>query len=266
MSGTGNGENDAETTVPDHEAEPNRESAYEKPANDDSGDVSAPDRRLFDLDSLESQQRKLNLLNSELSAILADIHLQVKTAVDRMKIIQSVIDQKKEELKALHGIEASAVSLRELIENQRSQKEMIERLMEDRNRIWEEEKERLAEEERDYRRKIEIERQREAEIHARRTEEERQEARRNFYAELQEARQTAEEKWNMAERECSRREQALKEREFESARLMEELERFMVRLSLRFGSGAEEFSSGRDIDNAHEPECGESEPPSRFAS
>jgi len=178
-------------------------------------------------ESLSVQTERFSALASDIAKILSDLSIEVKKSSDQLRGIERDVALKREELKTLCDIETSAVSLNQLIEEQRLQKENMERLMQSRRAVWEEEKARIDQEQSEYLENLRMQRQQEEDEHRRAWAAEQLKARERVDEELRalelKSRQTRE----AVERDLLEREQILRGKELECARFVEELERFM---------------------------------------
>ena len=152
------------------------------------------------LSSLELQKQAFLALSSELTRILGDLSRKVADASERLRETELEITRKRGELGTLHEVEASVEARGRLREEQRLERENLERLRAEQARV------------------------REAE---------QAEARRRFEEELQSLRKRAMERHEAGEKEFERREEALAGREREVARLLGEVEMLLGRIALR---------------------------------
>ena len=128
------------------------------------------------LSSIELQKQAFVALSAELTRILGDLSRKVSDASERLRDMEWEIVRRKRELETLHEIEASAETLGRLREEQRLERENLERLRAEQGRV------------------------REAE---------QAEARRKFEEELQALRQRAMERHEALDRDHERRERAI---------------------------------------------------------
>lgn len=152
------------------------------------------------LSSIELQKQAFVALSAELTRILGDLSRKVSDASERLRDTEWEIVRRKRELETLYEIEASAETLGRLREEQRLERENLERLRAEQGRV------------------------REAE---------QAEARRKFEEELQALRQRAMERHEALDRDHERRERAIEGREREAARLLGEVETLLGRIALR---------------------------------
>lgn len=181
----------------------------------------------------EIQAHKLLYLSSEMTRILSDFSRKAKLASDQLQALRAEIDQKRQDLKILCQIEISAVSLERLAEELRAKKENLERLITNQQTAWEEEKERLSREEREYLENLGAMRRREEEEYQRLRQNEQLAARQKFEEELQILRQKEADEQAVLEKELLQREQILRSKEQDAAKLIQELEAFITKLALR---------------------------------
>ena len=185
------------------------------------------------LSDFEVQAHKLLNLSSEMTRILSDFSRKAKLASDQLQALRAEIDQKRQDLKILYQIEISEVSLERLAEEHRTKKENLERLIANLQTAWEEEKERLSREEREYLENLGAMRRREEEEYQRLRQNEQLAARQKFEEELQILRQKEADEHAVLEKELLQREQILRSKEQDAAKLIQELEAFITKLALR---------------------------------
>jgi hypothetical protein len=217
-------------------------------------------------DEFSSRMERLSQLGSDLGELLLELSHEVKASMEQLHGILLAIDLKKKELKALHEIDASAASLKQLIEEHRLERESFERLMVNQRNVWEEEKAQRALEEKEYVESLKIQRQQEEEKYRHAWAAEQQEARQKMDKELYAVQQISLEKQNASEREFQDREQRLQDKEQEWERLIQELERLMSRLNVRAqsqsaaGSEAHKQTSFTQTDPPPSPATEQKEP------
>jgi hypothetical protein len=182
----------------------------------------------FNADAFSAKVEQFSIGSADIAKLLSDLSMKVKKAWSQFHAIQLVIKHKKEELKTLHDLDVSTVSLKQLIEDQRVQKQNLERLMDSRRASWEEEKTRLDQQEKEYRDNLKIQCQPEEEEHQRRLAAEQLKAQKIIEEDMRSAKQRCRQMQETVERDCLEREQILREKELECSRLIQELERFML--------------------------------------
>jgi hypothetical protein len=175
-------------------------------------------------------------LSKEMGSMLSELSQCVHESENQLKRINSEIELKKKELLALYDIDAAAISLKQLAEEQRVQKEHLERLIYDQQSLWEEEKERIALDESEFLEDLRIQRRREEEDFRQARDFEQLEIHRKFEQELQTVRQKAIARQEEKDNELLQREEALIEKERESALLIQALDGFLSQLELRLNS------------------------------
>ena len=172
----------------------------------ESNDLEAPCSGLVARDparalsSIEIQKQAFVALGAELTRILGDLSRKVSDVSERLRDAELEIVRRKRELEDLHKIEVSAETLGRLREEQRLERENLERLREEHGRV---------------------------------RETEQAEARRRFEEELQSLRKRAMERLEASEQELKRREETLSVREREAARLLGEVEALLARIAVR---------------------------------
>jgi hypothetical protein len=185
----------------------------------------------LETDRLSAKAEQCSILSADLAKLLSDLSVDVKNALDQLQEVQSAVNRKKEELKALHDLDVSTVSLKQLIEDQRAEKDSLMRLMDSWRISWGEEKERLDREEKEYLDYLRLKRQREAEEHRRQWTAEQLKAQKNIEEDLRAAKQRCQQMQEAMEQDCLERKQILQGKELECSRLIQELERLMVRVN-----------------------------------
>jgi hypothetical protein len=185
----------------------------------------------LETDELLTRAERFSILSAGIARILSDLTTEMKKALDQFHATQSVVEIKKKELRMLHDIDVSAMSLKQLIEDQRAQRENLERLRNSHRANWEGEKARLDREEKEYRDNIKIQRQCEEEEYRRTWASELLKAQQSIEEDLRVAKQRCRQMQETMERDCLEREQILQGKELECSRLMQELERLMLRVN-----------------------------------
>ena len=176
---------------------------------------------------------RFSKLSLDLTSVLTHLSQEIQEAVEQLDHIWTAVDAKKKELKALHGIEATAVTLERMALDYQFQKESLEHAIADQRAIWEEEKATRAQEEKEYQETVRIRREMEEEALRQQRANERQLAQRKFEEELKLMQEANLERQRALERNFLERELKLKEKELEWMRLVQELEQFLARLTRR---------------------------------
>lgn len=148
-------------------------------------------------------------LSSDLTEVLLDLSRIVRNSAERLKEIQSAVEEKKSELTRLQA----------QIESER--------------RAYEEERMLRIEQEKEYAENLILQRQREEEEYRRVWSSEKARAQQQLEEDLRLIQEENRLKQEIAERELLQREMALKEKELEWVQLTQELDEFMSRLSKR---------------------------------
>jgi hypothetical protein len=182
-----------------------------------------------DADALELSAERFADLGQEMMQIVSALCRSVKESENRLQTIMAEIELKKRELRTFHNIDVTAVSLKQLAQEQQEQKKQLECLIADQYSLWEEERNRIEQEELLFLENLQDQRRREEEEH-RRAKDLRQ---REFEQELQMIRQKALARQEEKESEFFQREQVLIEKEQEIARLMRELDGFLSQLEVQ---------------------------------
>jgi DNA repair exonuclease SbcCD ATPase subunit len=186
-----------------------------------------------DADVLEISIKRFADLAKEMLGVISELSRSVQESGNQLNKIDAQIEQKKKELANLHAIDAAVVSIQQLEEAQQAQKHQLERLIADQHSLWEEEKERIVQEEREFMEDLKAQRQREEDAYRRAKDSEHLEIQRKFKQELQAISQKARERQDAREGELRQREQALLEKERESALLVQALEEFLSQMEMR---------------------------------
>lgn len=187
--------------------------------------------RFVNAKEISTEIEHFSALSSDLTGFLTNLSGKVQHWMGQLSGIQSEIELKKEELKRLHDIEASADALEKLVVAQRLRKESFESLMERERNRWEEEKARHLQEEREYLENLGIQRQRQEDEYKRSLAADQEKARRQLDEDLRALREENRLKLEALEKDYAQRELILKEKESEWIQLVQELEQFISRLA-----------------------------------
>jgi hypothetical protein len=236
------------------QSESSREEIKQEPAQTSENGFNVSEIIKWELDNpvvepsalpqrLSTQMEKFSNLSSDITKLLSELFEEVQNSLTQVQSVQSAVDLKKNELKALHDIDVSATAMEKLIEDHRLQRENLENLMKSQRNAWEEEKAERIQEEKEYLENLKSRRQREEEEYGRIWAAEQQQARQQLEEELQAARQKSLEERDALDMECLEREEILKEKETEWIKLVQELEAFVSKLAGRSPSQA---SAGAD--------------------
>ena len=172
-------------------------------------------------------------LSMEMTGFLTRLQEEAGKSVEQLKQIYSAVDLKKNELKTLLGFEASADALQRLSLDYRQQKENFERMILEQRTFWEKEKSKRTQEEREYQENLQIRRQHEEEEYQQVWAAGKLKLQQKLEEELQIIQQETLSKQRALELEYRDREFALKQKELEWAQLIQELEQFMAKLTMR---------------------------------
>jgi hypothetical protein len=172
-------------------------------------------------------------LSSELTGVLSNLSQEIREAAEQLNDIRIAVDAKKRELKTLHGIEATAVTLERMALDYQRRKESLEREIAEQRALWDEEKAKRAQEEREFQESVRVRREREEEAFRQNWANERNLAQRKLEEELKLMQEESLERQRALERGFLERELKLKEKELEWMKLVQELEQFLSRLSRR---------------------------------
>ena len=182
-------------------------------------------------------------LSSDMKDCLLSMIQKTKDAVDVLKVIQHETESKKEELKQIHDIEASAVALEKLAEEHQRQKEKFKTFIEEQRRQWAEEKALKEKAETEYWETLNRSRQQEIQEYQKKLSEEKSFLRKKMEEELSAVLHEGREKQKEIVEELNKRERALKDKERECGQLIHELEKYLTGLAARAGQGNKEALS-----------------------
>jgi hypothetical protein len=188
---------------------------------------------LMSAEELSLVIERFSIISSELTGILSRLAQEVVMSAEQLDRVRSAVDSKKEELKTLHGIEATAVALERLVLDHQRQKEALDLAMASQRAEWEEEKANRAQEEREYLEHLRVRREREEEEYRQVWAAEKLRKKEKLEEELKAVQQEHLQKQQEKEGDYIERELRLKEKELEWVRLIEELEQFMSKLAQR---------------------------------
>lgn len=193
-------------------------------------------------EELSSRMDRAVRLGSELNRFLSEWSCEVTAALEQFHEIQSAVNAKKNELKLLHEVEASATALERLIEAHRLEQESFELLMKNQRDLWEEEKGKRALEEAEYLKNLRAQREREEEAYKQAWAAKRLKIQQEIEGELEAVRQTSLEQQKKLEQEYVNRNRQFQGKKREWDRLLQELEQLMSRLTSRAESQAANHS------------------------
>ncbi|MEJ2110883.1 MAG: hypothetical protein P8Z37_13430, partial [Acidobacteriota bacterium] len=176
---------------------------------------------------------RFSSLTSDLKDCLLNMIRKTKNAMDALSKIERAVEDKKGELKRLHGIETAAVSLEELVEEHRRQRVEFDSFMDEQRRRWAEEKASREKEDSEYRENLERCRQQELQDYARRLADEKSAMREKMEEEFNTLQDRILVKQKEIEADIENRERVLEKKESDMARLIRELELFMSKLEAR---------------------------------
>ena len=209
------------------------ETAPNRSEHSGEGDRTENQQSDHNLGSIIADIERFSHLSSDLKDCLSGITRKIINSLNELKSIQQAAVQKKRELMDLYEIEASAAALKKLHEEHRLKQSEFENFMETQRRLWEEEKALKEREDEEYRQSLISRRQQEDEDFKNRLAQEQSIIRQKLEEELGQIRRQSSEKQELQERDLIKREQALKEKELEWVKLIQELELFMARLMER---------------------------------
>jgi hypothetical protein len=172
-------------------------------------------------------------ISRDLTENLSRLSMAVKNSEEKLKQVRAAVDAKKQELRTLRGIEATAIALERLVLDHQRQKETLDRIIAEQRAVWEAEKTNRDREETEYLENLRIRRAREEEEYRRMWAAEKLSAQNKLEEELAAIRQGNLQKQQEMERDCLERELRLKEKESEWVQLVGELEQFMAKLAQR---------------------------------
>jgi hypothetical protein len=172
-------------------------------------------------------------LGDELTAFLSQLSEKIRSSAEQLKMMEQAVALKSEDLRRLHGIEAAAVELEQLIESQRLQKEQFENAMAGRRSLWDEETARRTRENEEYLEDLKLQRQREEEEYQLQWAAKKSKAKQELAEELQAIQMKNRTNQEALEKDFLKRELLLKEKELEWMQLAQELEQFISKLGRR---------------------------------
>jgi hypothetical protein len=172
-------------------------------------------------------------ISGELTSFLSELSEKIRSSAEQLKMIEQAVELKTEELKQLHNIEAAAAALEQLREDQRREKEQFEILMARQRGSWEKEKAARNQENEEYLDRLRAERQREEEAYRCQLAIEQAKAKQILAEELESIQKKYQANQETLEKDYLGRELGLKQKELEWLQLVQELERFMSKLSKR---------------------------------
>jgi hypothetical protein len=188
-------------------------------------------------DRIEFDLERFSGLSSEMVALLEKLAQDTNRSMHELHDIRAAVDTGKKELAALRESERDVSALMLQLEDLRLQKEFLENLIADQRHAWEEEKTKQDLEEREREENLKTLRQSEEEEYRLMRENEQMQARQRFEQEVEGMRQKSAGVRTAAETDILARESALKKKEQELSRLMQELEKFLSGLAGRKGTG-----------------------------
>jgi hypothetical protein len=172
-------------------------------------------------------------LSSELTAFLSELSEKIRSSAEQLKMIEQAVALKTEDLKRLHGIEAAAVELEQLIESKRLQKEQFDNFVAGQRNLWDEEKAKHTQENEEYLESLKLQRQREEEEYRLQWAAEKSKAKQQLAEELQAIQKKNRANQESLEKDFLKRELLLKEKELEWMQLAQEIEQFISKLGRR---------------------------------
>ena len=198
-------------------------------------------------EKLSMQVMKMSTLSSDIVKLLSDLCQEAREFTDQLCGFQSEVELKRQELKMLHDIDASAAAFKTLQENHRSRMEDLERIMEDQRGNWEREKIRQEQEAIAYQENMRIRRQMEEEEYQQSLAAQGLAAKNELEMELQAMRMASLENQRTLEVSLREREQLLERSELEWNTFRQQLQQFLLFLDRQFQSNAEmPFQSNKE--------------------
>lgn len=189
---------------------------------------------------------RFSRLTSDLKDCLLNMIHKTKDAMDALGTVERAVEEKKGELKQLHGIETAAVSLEKLIEEHRRQREEFDSFITEQRRHWAEEKALREKEDSEYRENLERCRQQEMQDYARELADEKSAMREKMEEEIHALQSRIHEKQREIEADIENRERVINKKEEDISRLVRELELFMAKLEARAMQTETSMPSGDD--------------------
>jgi len=196
-------------------------------------DTMAHLQKSADTESLLKEVERFSHLNSDMKDCLLSMIQKTKDVVGALCFVQKAVEKKKKELNYLNDMEASAAELERLAGEHRIQTEKFDGYMKDQRRQWAEEKKLREKEETVYRENLKRSRQEEKKEHKHKLAEEKSTLREKMKEELHGILRQVREEQKEMEEGLDRRERALKKREEECSRLVQELDLLMTKLAVQ---------------------------------
>jgi hypothetical protein len=179
------------------------------------------------------EAERIASLSSEMTELLSSMQQKVETSAERFRSLESAADAKKEELRRLYEIEASAASYASLVEAQKAEKDRFETLMSNQRGLWEKEIEQRAQGEKEYLEALQFRREQEEEEYWRVWAIEKEKARNALKSELEALQQEFKKKQEALEKDLLQREANLRAKEKECDDIIREMEKFISGLGKR---------------------------------
>jgi hypothetical protein len=182
---------------------------------------------------ISEDTRRLAGLSAEITGLLSGLHQKVEMSAEQYRSLESAADAKKEELKQLYEIEASATSLASLVEAHRLAQDSFETQMNNQRGLWEKEIEQRAQGEKEYLEALQFRREQEEEEYRRVWAREKDRVLDALREELEALQQEFKMKQEVMEKDFLRREEILKAKEQECDEIIREMEAFISGLGKR---------------------------------
>jgi hypothetical protein len=157
-------------------------------------------------------------LSTEMITLLMGLSEEINSSAKELNVVRAAVDRKKKELEELQEAEQTARALKQQTGDLIIQKEELERRIVDQRKAWEDERARKALEEDEQRKAWNAEQFK---------------ARQELEEELQTTRRRHQEAQEEAERDFVERDMILKKKELEWSQLIQELDQFMSKLTVR---------------------------------
>lgn len=187
-------------------------------------------RQAVDGLSVERVVEGLAALGIEVSKSIADISEKLVTEVQRLAAVREAVALEQAELSRLHKLDIAATALDQLVQAYDARKHALETEIATRRAEWDSEAKAREREAKELEESLKKQRQREIEEYEYKKTTERKRAQEKYDEEMRALEKRNREKQETLEKGWQAREQALKEREEELARLQKEVAGFPARL------------------------------------
>ena len=180
--------------------------------------------------SVEGVVRNLSGLGLDVSKALSQLSEKLVEEVNRLASVRQAVELEQKELQRLHKIDVGATALDQLVQDYRSEKERLEAEIAAQRAAWESEAQQVERDRKEQEENLKKLRQRDIDDYEYKKTLERKRAQDKYDEEVRAAEKKNKERQETMEKDWSRREAELKEREEELVRLRKESQDFAARL------------------------------------